>query len=119
MHECVAATKNYSKNTLNFFLAYSGDDEMIDAIKQIVKKGIAAKDISSKKIKEHLMTKDLPPVDFMIRTGGEPHLSAGFMMWDIANTQLYFSDTFYPDFGVEQLEEAIEDFAQRGRRLGK
>jgi undecaprenyl diphosphate synthase len=119
MHQCLDVTKNYSKHTLNFFLAYSGDDEMLDAVKQIVAKGIAAKDITGQVIKEHLMTKDLPPVDFMIRTGGEPHLSAGFMMWDIANVQLYFSDTFYPDFGVSHLEEAIEDFAQRGRRLGK
>ena len=119
MHQCTAATKNYSKHTLNFFLAYSGDDEMLDAIKQIVKKGIAVKDISGQVIKDHLMTKELPPVDFMIRTGGEPHLSAGFMMWDISNTQLYFSDTFYPDFNVAHLEAAIEDFAQRGRRLGK
>ena len=119
MHECSAATKHYSKHMLNFFLAYSGDDEMLDAIKQIAAKGIAPKDISGQTIKDHLMTKDLPAVDFMIRTGGEPHLSAGFMMWDVANTQLYFSEAYYPDFGAKKLEEAIEDFAQRGRRLGK
>ena len=65
------------------------------------------------------MTKDLPAVDYMIRTGGEPHLSAGFMMWDTANTQLYFSEKYYPDFNPEELEKSIEDFSQRGRRLGK
>lgn len=119
MNDCSEATKNYSNHMLNFFLAYSGDDEMIDAIKQIVDKGISAKDISGETIKQHLMTKDLPPVDYMIRTGGEPHLSAGFMMWDVANSQLYFSDLYYPDFGVDKLEEAIEDFSKRGRRLGK
>ncbi|EKD58714.1 MAG: Undecaprenyl pyrophosphate synthetase 1 [uncultured bacterium] len=119
MHECVEITKEYSKHTLNFFLAYSGDDEMIEAVKKIVSKGIEVKNITAEVIKENLMTKDLPQVDFMIRTGGEPHLSAGFMMWDIANAQLYFSDLYYPDFGVEQLEIAINDFAQRGRRLGK
>lgn len=119
MHECSDATKNYSKHMLNFFLAYSGDDEMVDAVKKIVAKSVSTKDITGDTIKQHLMTKDLPAVDFMIRTGGEPHLSAGFMMWDIANAQLYFSDLHYPDFGVEKLEEAIEDFAQRGRRLGK
>ena len=105
--------------SLNFFLAYSGDDEMIDAIKKIVKSGVAPSDITAETIKQNLMTKDLPSVDFMIRTGGEPHLSAGFMMWDVANAQLHFSDSYYPDFGVEKLEAAIEDFAQRGRRLGK
>ena len=119
MHECVDATKNYSQHMLNFFLAYSGDDEMIDAINKIVKSGVAPSDITAETIKQNLMTKDLPSVDFMIRTGGEPHLSAGFMMWDVANAQLHFSDSYYPDFGVEKLEAAIEDFAQRGRRLGK
>ena len=119
MQQCVEATEHYSQHILNFFLAYSGDDEMIDAIKQIVKKGIEVTAIDAKMIKQHLMTKDLPPVDFMIRTGGEPHLSAGFMMWDIANAQLYFSEKYYPDFGEAELEIALEDFAARGRRLGK
>lgn len=119
MHECVDATKNYSKNMLNFFLAYSGDDEMIDAIKHIVKEGVSARSITGKTIKQHLMTRDLPPVDYMIRTGGEPHLSVGFMMWDIANTQLFFSDKYYPDFNEKELEIAIEDYAQRGKRHGK
>lgn len=119
MHECVKVTEGYSKHMLNFFLAYSGDDEMIQAVRKIVEKGIATKDVTAETIKRNLMTKDLPPVDFMIRTGGEPHLSAGFMMWDIANAQLYFSENYYPDFGVEKLEEALDDYKNRGRRLGK
>ena len=119
MHSCLEATKDYSDHMLNFFLAYSGDDEMLDTIKQIVKKGIAAEKITAETIKQHLMTKSLPAVDFMIRTGGEPHLSAGFMMWDIANAQLYFSEKLYPDFNDEQLEQALTDYAERGRRLGK
>ena len=65
------------------------------------------------------MTHELPAVDYMIRTGSEPHLSAGFMMWDTANAQLYFSEKYYPDFGVSEFEAAIEDFSKRGRRLGK
>ena len=64
------------------------------------------------------MTRDLPPVDYLIRTGGEPHLSAGFMMWDIANTQLFFSEKLFPDFGPEALAEAIEEYQERGRRFG-
>lgn len=119
MEKCVEVTEGYGRHTLNFFLAYSGDDEMIEAVKQIVNKGVEAKNVTAEIIKENLMTKDLPAVDFMIRTGGEPHLSAGFMMWDMANAQLYFSESYYPDFGVERLEEALEDYAKRGRRLGK
>ena len=119
MYNCAEVTKNYSKHMLNFFMAYSGDDEIVETIKTIVKKGIPPGSISKKTIKENLMTCNLPEVDYMIRTGGEPHLSAGFMMWDMANTQLYFSEKYYPDFGVKEFEAAIEDFSKRERRLGK
>jgi undecaprenyl diphosphate synthase len=119
IYECIDATKHHTKNVLNFFLAYSGDDEMVEAIKNIVKEGVSPRSITVKTIKGHLMTHALPPVDFMIRTGGEPHLSAGFMMWDVANTQLYFSDKYYPDFDDHEFEKAINDFSRRGRRLGE
>lgn len=119
IHDCIDATKNYSKNTLNFFLAYSGDDEMVETVKRIIQKGIPADSISFETVKENLMTKDLPAVDYMIRTAGEPHLSAGFMMWDTANSQLYFSEKYFPDFGANELEEAVEEFSRRERRLGK
>lgn len=119
MNECLDVTKNYSKNMLNFFLAYSGDDEMIDAIKKIIQKGVQFDLINSDIIKENLMTNKLPQVDYMIRTGGEPHLSAGFMMWDVANAQLYFSEKYYPDFDEKEFELAMEDFSKRARRLGK
>jgi len=113
-------TKTYKNYNLNFFLAYNGDDEMLDAIKKISAKiGANVKNITDALVKENLMTKDLPAVDFLIRTGGEPHLSAGFMMWDLANTQLYFSKKLFPDFDKSDFEKAIFDFSQRGRRLGK
>ena len=119
LYDCIEATKDYSKHVLNFFLAYSGDDEMVDTVKQIVKKGIPPEAVSEEMIKDNLLTKNLPAVDYMIRTGGEPHLSAGFMMWDTANAQLYFSKKYFPDFGAKELEEAIDEFSQRERRLGK
>ena len=118
MYECVETTKDYSNHVLNFFLAYSGDDEMLDAIRNIVKDGIKPEDITNQTIKEHLMTRDLPPVDYLVRTGGEPHLSAGFMMWDVANAQLFFSEKYYPDFNETEFEEALADYAKRGKRLG-
>jgi len=120
MYECVDATKNYSKYFLNFFLAYSGDDDMRQAI-QMIADGLlpTGGTVPDEMIKEHLMTRELPPVDLLIRTGGEPHLSAGFMMWDIADSQLYFSDKHYPDFDETALREAIADYAARSRRFGK
>ena len=115
-------TKNYNKYFLTFLIAYDGRDEMINAIQKIVK---SSKDktikINGEMIKENLWTKDLPPVDLVIRTGCEsdPHLSSGFMMWDTSYSQLYFTKTFLPEFKPKEFEEIIKDFSKRERRLGK
>lgn len=119
IYECIQKTKDYKDCLLNFFLAYNGDDEMIGAIKNIVKKYSPIQKITPELIKENLMTKDLPSVDFLVRTGGEPHLSAGFMMWDIANSQIYFSETLFPDFNEDEFEKSIGAFDKRERRMGK
>ncbi|NTV41502.1 MAG: di-trans,poly-cis-decaprenylcistransferase, partial [Candidatus Moranbacteria bacterium] len=119
MREGLEVTKNYSKHILNFFVAYSGDDEMLEAIRGISKDRLPAESITKETVKKYLMTRDLPLVDYLIRTGGEPHLSAGFMMWDIANAQLFFSDKFYPDFDEKEFEIAILDYGSRGKRYGK
>jgi len=119
LHDLVDKTKDYKKRVLNFMLVYSGDDEMLLAIQKIhdkYEKGVA---ITAQILKTNLMTAELPPVDYMIRTGGDAHLSAGFMMWDTANAQLYFAPEMYPDFNEEKLEEALEEYARRQRRFGQ
>ncbi|TAK95221.1 di-trans,poly-cis-decaprenylcistransferase [Patescibacteria group bacterium] len=112
-------TRHYQKRFLNFFLAYNGDDEMLEAVRRIVRRANEYTEITAGVIKENLLTRELPPVDYLIRTGGEPHLSAGFMMWDTANSQLYFSDKNFPDFNEQDFEAAIEEYKERGRRLGQ
>lgn len=112
-------TKNYEKKLLNFMLAYSGDDEMLLAISKINNKYGKGVEITANILKENLMTSELPPVDFMVRTGGDAHLSAGFMMWDMSNAQLYFAKEMYPDFNEEELKKAMEEFSGRQRRFGK
>lgn len=117
---CINRTNKYQKFFLNFLLAYSGDAEMVEAANRIIEKFKGkVKRITARMIKEHLMTKDLPPVDLLIRTGGEPHMSAGFMMWDLRNAQLYFSPVLWPDFDEKKAREAIEDYSRRVRRFGK
>ena len=119
IRKCVDRTNKYQKYFLNFLLAYSGDKEMVEAVNRIMKKFKGkVKRITSRMIKEHLLTKDLPPVDLLIRTGGEPHNSTGFMMWDTANAQLYFSEVFWPDFDEKKMQEAIMDYSKRARRFG-
>lgn len=112
-------TAGYSDYNLIFLMAYNGDDEMLDCINRIVSGGVSG--ITSDMVKSHLWTKDLPPVDMVIRTGceGDPHLSAGFMMWDTAYSQLFFTEEYFPEFGPESLGKAIEDYTQRERRVGR
>jgi tritrans,polycis-undecaprenyl-diphosphate synthase [geranylgeranyl-diphosphate specific] len=119
IREAIGRTRSYDKHFLNFFLAYSGDDEMVEAVKKITRSGIRPEKISAKTIKENLFTSELPPVDLLIRTGGDPHLSAGFMMWDIAESQLFFSEKYFPDFGSDDLEKAVREYQRRERRHGK
>ncbi len=119
--EALKATRNYNNFILTFLLAYNGTDEMISCIQRITKLA-NQKDIkiTEKLIKENLWTKELPPVDLLIRTGcqNDPHNSAGFMMWDTAYSQLYFTETLFPDFSPKEFEEIIKDFSKRERRFG-
>ncbi|OGI24954.1 MAG: di-trans,poly-cis-decaprenylcistransferase [Candidatus Moranbacteria bacterium RBG_13_45_13] len=119
IRKCIRRTEKYQKYFLNFLLAYSGDDELVEAANSLIEKCKGKmKRITSKMIKDHLMTRDLPPVDLLIRTGGEPHMSAGFMMWDLANAQMYFTETLWPDFDEKKAREAIMDYSRRARRYG-
>jgi undecaprenyl diphosphate synthase len=120
--EAIEKTKENKNFVLTFLLAYNGTDEMLEAIKKIVKKA-KEKDIeiSEKTLIENLWTGALPAVDLVIRTGceGDPHNSAGFMMWHTAYSQLYFTNTFFPDFSVKEFEFAINNFQKRERRFGQ
>ncbi len=93
---------------------------MVEAVRAMIVGGVPAHTVSAATLKGALLLPaDLPPVDFPICTGGEPHLSAGFLMWDIANAQLYFDDVLFPDFDVAHLQTALDDYARRTQRLGK
>lgn len=108
--------------SITFLLAYNGTDEMLDAIKRIAKAAKkSALKITNEVVKNFLWTKDLPPVDLIIRTGCEndPHNSAGFMMWHTAYSQYYFTKTLYPDFSPKEFEAAVKNFLEKQRRFGK
>lgn len=120
MQRAIDVTKSYGNYFLNFFIAYSGIDEMENAIRNIVKetKKNPNIEITPALIKNNLFTKNLPPVDYLIRTGGDPHLSGGFMMWETADAQLFFLDKFWPDFSKEDFRAAIEEYGRRKRKFG-
>jgi undecaprenyl diphosphate synthase len=109
-------TEKFSARNLTLLFGYSGTSEMIAGIKNL-KNG--KQSITEKSLHAALWTHDLPPVDLVIRTGGEPHLSAGFMMWLTTNSQLYFTDTLWPDFDKQALNKALSEYSKRERRFGK
>lgn len=118
LYEAIEKTKHFKKRVLNFMLAYSGTDDMQLAIQKISDKYEKGTKITPELIKDNLMTAGLPKVDFLVRTGGEPHNSTGFMMWDLSDSQYYFSQELFPDFTEEKYEEALADYARRQRRFG-
>lgn len=116
INKLVEETKHFKKGVLTLLFAYDGKREMLDAINSLVK---SKKIVSDENLCKELWTGDLPPVDFVIRTGGEPHWSAGFMMWHTANSQFYFTNTLWPDFKDQEIKKALADYESRERRLGK
>ncbi|MEK7500561.1 MAG: polyprenyl diphosphate synthase [Patescibacteria group bacterium] len=110
-------TKNHSQHFLTFLLAYDGRSEILRALEKISKDNPVTK-VTPELLKDHLLTRDLPPVDLVIRTGGEPHWSAGFMMWDVADSQLYFTQTLWPDFSKQELTQALASYNTIERRFG-
>jgi len=115
--EAEKLTKN-NKKILNLAISYGGRSEIIEAVKNIVKKKIPATKITEQVIDENLWTSNMPYPDFIIRTGGEQRLS-NFLIWQSAYSELYFSQKLWPEFTKKDLDRALEDFNQRQRRFGK
>ena len=102
--------------TMVVALSYSSRWEITGAVRQIVKEG--AEDITEETISQHLTTNFMPDPDLLIRTGGEVRIS-NYLLWQIAYSELYFCDTYWPDFDEAALHEAIESYQKRQRRYGK
>jgi undecaprenyl diphosphate synthase len=122
LYDAIEKTKNNKKMTLNIALSYSGRWELIEAIKNIIDQALAAKvtreDIDETYFSKFLTTKDIPDPDLLIRTSGEFRVS-NFLLWQIAYTEFFISDVYWPDFRRKYLYEAIENFQNRERRFGK
>ena len=111
-------TKNNSAGTLALCLNYGGQLEISDAVKSIVAAGVSPADVTPELISSHLYAPDIPPVDFMIRSSGEQRIS-NFMLWRIAYSELLFIEKHWPAVTTEDLDAALDDYANRQRRFGK
>ena len=122
LHSVIEKTKNNTGIVLTLALNYGGKEDLTQAMRTIADKVknsiISPEKVDESTINEHLYTRNLPPVDLLIRTSGEERIS-NFLLWHIAYTELYFTKTLWPDFKKEDLKEALLNYAKRERRFGK
>lgn len=111
-------TKNNTGVNLQVAINYGGRDEIKNAIKKIVASGISEEEITEELISKNLYKGEIPDPDLVIRTGNEKRIS-NFLLWQIAYSELYVTDIFWPDFDENELKKAIEEFNLRIRRFGE
>jgi len=116
--EILAIVKKHERLKVNLALNYGGRDEILQAVKKIIAEGIPPEKLTEETFSKFLYTNGEPDPDLIIRTGGELRLS-NFLLWQMSYSELYFTDTLWPDFGPEELDKAIADYQKRQRRFGK
>jgi undecaprenyl diphosphate synthase len=110
-------TKKNTAITVSFALNYGGRDEIIRALKKIIKDKIPTENIDESLFSSYLDTAGIPDPDLIIRTGGEKRLS-GYLPWQSVYAELYFTPTLFPDFSVSKFQKALSDYSSRDRRFG-
>jgi undecaprenyl diphosphate synthase len=110
-------TQQNERLTLAVAFNYGGRSDIVDAVRELVADGVPAEAIDEQRISDHLSTRGMPDPDLIIRTGGEWRLS-NFLIWQAAYSEYWTTPLFWPDFGPEQLWQAIDDYGQRERRFG-
>jgi undecaprenyl diphosphate synthase len=112
-------TETAPNDRLHLWIAfdYGSRAELVDAVRQVVSDGVSPEDVSEETVAERLFAPELPDPDLVIRTSGEQRLS-NFLLWQSAYAELVFTDTYWPDFGEDELRAALEEYARRGRRFG-
>ena len=122
LQECIDVTSGNTAMTLILALSYSSRWEVAEALRHLcddVRDGrLQAADVTEETLRDYLATKDYPDPDLLIRTGGELRIS-NFLLWQMAYTELYFSDQLWPDFRHEDFYDAIVNYQHRQRRFGK
>lgn len=122
LKECITQTEEGSSITLILALSYSSKWEITQAVKKMMgdihNNQLTSEDLNEELLSDYLSTKGIPDPDLLIRTGGEKRIS-NFLLWQLAYAELYFTDTYWPDFREEHLYKAICNFQCRERRFGK
>jgi len=117
LDQLIADSAGNKSMVLCLALSYGGRESIVDAARAAIRAGVTADKLDEKTLGGFLPTRDLPPLDLLIRTSGEQRIS-NFLLWESAYSELYFSDTLWPDFRREHLFKALENYAGRERRFG-
>ena len=117
MDEAAALTRDNQRMTLNIAFNYGGRAEIVDAVRRLVDERVPASKIDEKALRARLYHPELADPDLVVRTSGEYRIS-NFLLWEMAYSELVFTDVLWPDFRREDLFEAIEEFQRRERRFG-
>jgi len=117
MDESTELTRDNRTMTLTIAFNYGGRAEIVDAVRRLVAEGIAPDKVDEKAIRRHLYDPEMPDPDLMVRTSGEYRIS-NFLLWELAYSELVFTDVLWPDFRRDDLFEAVREFQRRERRFG-
>jgi len=115
--ESVEMTSKNQTMTLTLAFNYGGRAEIIDAVKAMMRAGVPANKVSEKALRAHLYDPEMPDPDLVVRTSGEYRIS-NFLLWELAYSELVFTDVLWPDFRRQDLFDAVRDFQNRDRRYG-
>ncbi|MFP4640749.1 MAG: polyprenyl diphosphate synthase [Dehalococcoidia bacterium] len=113
----IALTRNNTRMTLNLAFNYGGRSEILSAVRRIIEDGLTVDDISEVTFNRYLLTNELPDPDLIIRTAGEMRLS-NFLIWQAAYSEYYSTPTPWPDFGEDDVMQALLEYSRRERRFG-
>lgn len=111
-------TKDGQNGTINIALAYGGRNDIVSAVKRIIRENVSADSITEESFKQYLTTGDMPDVDMVVRTSGEQRIS-GFLLYNMAYAELYFTKKHWPEFKADDLDDCILEYQKRNRRFGK
>jgi len=118
VHQAVELTKHNERLVLNIAWNYGGRDEIVQAMRHMMASGVRPEDVDEDLVSQHLYTAGIPDPDLIIRTSGELRVS-NFLIWQGAYAEWYVTPTFWPDFGRDELLEALWEYARRDRRFGR
>jgi undecaprenyl diphosphate synthase len=117
VRNAIELTKDNKRITIVIAFNYGGRDEIINAIKTIVRDEVSPEDIDESLVSSYMFTSGLPDPDLVIRTSGELRTS-NFLTWQSVYSEWYFPKVYWPDFNEEELRKALEDYSDRERRFG-